>query len=74
MTNIALIKETLNAQPIICRNEGEIFKATILVGSSETESFKERLGHHKTEPLVVIASNRPEIQEQCIDAKVRLWF
>lgn len=71
-TSIALIKETLNAQPIIFKNENEIFKATILVGSSATETFKTHLERHKTEPLVVIASNRPEIQEQCIDAKVRL--
>lgn len=71
-TSIALIKETLNAQPIIFKNENEIFKATILVGSSATETFKTHLERHRTEPLVVIASNRPEIQEQCIDAKVRL--
>ena len=72
VTSIALIKETLNAQPLILKNENAIFKATILIGSSATESFKERLARHNTEPLVVIASNRSEIQEQCIDAKVRL--
>lgn len=72
VTNIALIRETLNAQPIILENENEIFKATILIGSSATESFKERIKRHRTEPLVVIASNRPEIHEQCIDAKIRL--
>lgn len=71
-TSINLIMKTLKAQPIILKNEGEIFKASILVGSSATESFVHKLEQHKSEQMVVIASNRPEIHEQCIDAHVRL--
>ncbi len=71
-TSIDLIMKTMKAQPIILKNEKEIFKASILVGSSATESFVHKLEQHKSEQMVVIASNRPEIHEQCIDAGVRL--
>ncbi|MCR5045438.1 MAG: putative manganese-dependent inorganic diphosphatase [Treponema sp.] len=71
-TSIELIMQTMKAQPIILKNEKELFKASILVGSSATESFVNKLDQHKSEQMVVIASNRPEIHEQCIDAKVRL--
>ena len=71
-TSIDLIMQTMKAQPIILKNEKELFKASILVGSSATESFVHKLDQHKSEQMVVIASNRPEIHEQCIDAKVRL--
>ncbi len=71
-TSIDLIMKTMKAQPIILKNQSELFKASILVGSSATESFVHKLEQHKSEQMVVIASNRPEIHEQCIDAGVRL--
>ena len=71
-TSIDLIMKTMKAQPIIVKNQTELFKASILVGSSATESFVHKLEQHKSEQMVVIASNRPEIHEQCIDAGVRL--
>ena len=71
-TSIDLIMKTMKAQPIILKNQAELFKASILVGSSATESFVHKLDQHKSEQMVVIASNRPEIHEQCIDARVRL--
>ena len=71
-TSIDLIMKTMKAQPIIVKNQAELFKASILVGSSATESFVHKLEQHKSEQMVVIASNRPEIHEQCIDAGVRL--
>ena len=71
-TSIDLIMKTMKAQPIILKNQSELFKASSLVGSSATESFVHKLEQHKSEQMVVIASNRPEIHEQCIDAGVRL--
>lgn len=71
-TSIDLIRQTMNAQPIIIRNEFELFKASVLVGASSLESFQVMLNEHKSENIVVITSDREEIQAACIDAKIKL--
>ena len=72
-TSISLIQKTLNAQPIIVnQDEDQIFKAFILVGSSSGETFRQRLESHASEDLVVIASDREDIQKLCIEHKVKL--
>ena len=70
-TSISLIRDTLNAQPLIIKNENEIFKCTILVSASEIETFKEIINEHLSENIVVIAGDRREIQEYCISKGVR---
>lgn len=71
-TNIALITHTLSAQPLVIFQEHCVFRATVLVGASNVETFKETLKSHKAETIVVIASDRCEIQEAAIKAQVRL--
>ncbi len=71
-TSIPLILKTLNAQPLIVNGDGEIFKASVLVGSSEPDTFRQRLAAHASENIVVIASDRENIHEICIEAKVKL--
>jgi manganese-dependent inorganic pyrophosphatase len=71
-TSIGLIIRTMNAQPIIVKNEDVIFKASVLVGASSIGTFKSMLDAHKSENVVVIASDRDDIQEACIDAGVKL--
>lgn len=72
-TSISLIQKTLNAQPVIVHDSSEkIMKVSVLVGSSSTETFEKRLKSHSSENIVVIASDREDIQELCIDAKIKL--
>lgn len=71
-TSINLIMHTLNAQPVIVKDEAVIFKASVLVGASKLETFVQILDEHKSENIVVIAGDREEIQEACINAKVKL--
>ncbi|MCI5524368.1 MAG: putative manganese-dependent inorganic diphosphatase [Spirochaetales bacterium] len=74
-TSISLIQKTLNAQPIILNHESDKnFKAFILVGSSSRETFIERLESHASEDLVVIVSDREDIQKLCIEYKVKLMI
>lgn len=71
-TSIDLILKTLNAQPIILKDEKKTFKASIHVGSSELDTFEKRLQSHQSENTVVIASDRPEIHRLCIEHKIKL--
>jgi manganese-dependent inorganic pyrophosphatase len=71
-TSIALIVHTMNAQPIIVKNENDVFKAGVLVGAASLDTFKQMLAEHQSENVVVIAGDRTEIQEASIDGGVRL--
>lgn len=72
-TSISLILKTLNAQPIIINSDADkIIKASIHVGSSSDSTFGDRLKAHSSEDIVVIASDREEIQRICIENKVKL--
>ena len=71
-TSINLILKTLNAQPLIVIDGDKTFKASIHVGSSSIESFTKRLDAHRSENLVVIASDREDIQRVCIERKIKL--
>ena len=72
-TTISLISKTLNAQPIfIAGNAEDTFKASIHVASSSIETFEKRLDAHSSEDIVVIASDRKDIQKICIEHKVKL--
>ncbi|MDY3723173.1 MAG: putative manganese-dependent inorganic diphosphatase [Treponema sp.] len=72
-TSISLIQKTLNAQPIyIAGDADKTFNASIHVGSSSTESFSKRLEAHASEDIVVISSDREDIQRICIEHKVKL--
>ena len=70
-TSIALIRDTLSAQPLILKKENEIFKCTVLVSASEIDTFKAVINEHLSENIVVIAGDRREIQEYCISKGVR---
>lgn len=71
-TNINLIQKTLNAQPLIVTDGDKTFKASIHVASSSTETFLKRLESHSSENIVVIASDREDIHEICIEKKIKL--
>ena len=71
-TSVNLILKTLNAQPLIINDGDKIFKASIHVASSSTESFEKRIKAYSAENIVVIASDRPDIHKLCIENKVRV--
>ncbi len=70
-TSIKLIHETLNAQPLILKNEDELFKCTILVGAAEFSTFKTLLDERKSENVVVITGDREDVQEYCINSGIK---
>ena len=70
-TSISLVSETLSAQPITVSNEDNIFKCTILVAASCFDTFKEMLSLHPVENLIVLTGDRIDVQEYCINQKVR---
>ncbi len=71
LTSINLIQHTLNAQPIITKDEYNLFKSSILVAAAESESFKKMLDSHKSENLIVLAGDRDDVHEYCIESGIR---
>ncbi len=70
-TSISLIRNTLNAQPLVTVHEHEFFKCTILVAAAQFDTFKRLLEVNMPENTVVITGDRADIQEYCIDAGIR---
>lgn len=70
-TSVELIKNTLGAQPLILKNENKIFKGTVLVSAAELDTFKAQLNEHLSENVIVIAGDRKNIQEYCIEMGVK---
>lgn len=71
LTSINLISGTLNAQPIIVKNGKDLFKSSIIVAAAHFDTFKIKLDSHKSENLIVIAGDRNDILEYCIESGVR---
>lgn len=70
-TSVSLIAETLNAQPLKTVNPDEVFKATILVGAANLDTFKEMLNEHESENVIVITGDRKHVQDYCIEKGVK---
>lgn len=70
-TSISLITKTLNAQALKSENTDEVFKATILVGASNLDTFKEMLDAHLSENVVVVTGDRRHVQDYCIEKGIR---
>ncbi|MCR4712882.1 MAG: putative manganese-dependent inorganic diphosphatase [Treponemataceae bacterium] len=71
LTSASLIQSTLNAQPLITKDADTLMKSSILVAASDFESFKKMLDSHKSENLIVIAGDRADVHEYCIESKIR---
>ncbi len=70
-TSISLINETLNAQPLVLKDEEELFKCSILVGAAAFDTFKLLLDERKSENVVVITGDREDVQKYCIESGVK---
>jgi manganese-dependent inorganic pyrophosphatase len=62
---------TLHAQPMTLYNGGEIRKSSIIVAASYSEHFREYIRVEGSGNPLVIVGDRWDIQEQCIEARVR---
>ncbi len=69
--SLRLIEKTLNATPIVEFDPDEYFNCTIMIGDDDTQTFRALLEEHKSENIIVITGDRDDIQEVCIEAKVR---
>lgn len=72
ITSIALMNETLSAQPLLCHAPDETFKCSVLVAASEIETVKKKLEVHLAENVVVITGDRADVHEYCIERGVRV--
>ncbi len=70
-TSIRLINETLNAQPLVLKNENELFKCTILVCATTLDTFKIMLDERRSENVVVITGDREDVQAYCIESEIK---
>jgi manganese-dependent inorganic pyrophosphatase len=70
-TNFKLITQTLSAQPVLAFKAEEVFKCVVIVAAASLETFKTALSVHSPEQLIVITSDRKDIQDYCISAGVR---
>ncbi|MDR1748344.1 MAG: putative manganese-dependent inorganic diphosphatase [Spirochaetaceae bacterium] len=71
LTSISLLRQTLNAQPIVAGDSDELFRCSILVAAAQFETFKQYLHIQPPENTVVITGDRSDIQEYCIENNVR---
>ena len=71
-TSIHLIMRTMNAQGLVVFGGDEIFKAGILVGAANDETFSKMLDERSSENTIVITADRESILEECISKGVKL--
>ena len=71
-TSVALVTKTTKSQLLVGSNIDEIFKATVLVGASTENTFKDLLEEHASENVSVITSDREDIYEACVSRNVKL--
>ncbi len=70
-TSVGHLVNTVKAQPLVTFDEGEFFKARLVVAALETASFK---AHIEAEPAgnkVVLVGDREDVQRIAIEAGVR---
>ncbi len=71
-TSINHLTKTLRAQPVVVRNEKEIFSAQIIVAASEIETLREFIDLMPVENSIVIVGDREDIHRYVIDRRVRV--
>lgn len=73
VTTVGLMCQTLSGKTLCKGEEPEILHTyTIISGASSYESFKKTLDEHiDKESIVVVTGDREDIQELCLDRKIR---
>ncbi len=73
VTTVALMCQTLKGKIVCEGSEAEVLHTyTVISGSSSLESFSKTLDDHKDkESIVVITGDREDIQNLCLERKVR---
>ncbi|HOQ11392.1 MAG TPA: putative manganese-dependent inorganic diphosphatase [Spirochaetota bacterium] len=71
-TSVQHLARTLKAQPIVIKNENEIFSAQIVVAASKIDTLREFIDLMPVENTIVIVGDREDIHEYVIKRKVRV--
>lgn len=73
VTNVNLMRETVGGQVLNYGDEsGVLHTYTIISGASKYESFRHTLDEHSNkESIVVVTGDREDIQDLCLDRRVR---
>ena len=73
VTNVTLMSETVGGKVLCYGDEaGVLHTYTIISGASQFESFKHTLEEHsKKESIVVVTGDREDIQNLCLERRVR---
>lgn len=70
-TSPSLLAKTLNAQPVVVAGSpDDVRKCTVLTAAASFESFCSHLDEHLADHAIVIAGNRKDVQEYCVQAGV----
>jgi manganese-dependent inorganic pyrophosphatase len=70
-TSIRHLISTVKAQALITFDEDQFFKARMLVGALETDSFAEHLKAEPIDNTIVLVGNREDVQRIAIESGVR---
>ncbi|MEI6873995.1 MAG: DRTGG domain-containing protein, partial [Spirochaetota bacterium] len=70
-TSIRHLITTVKAQPLLTFDEETFFKARMLVGALETDSFAEHLMSEPVDNTIVLVGNREDVQRIAIEAGIR---
>ena len=70
-TSVAHLVKTVKAQPLVTFDEGEFFKARLVVAALETESFRRHILSEPAGNKVVLVGDREDVQRIAIEAGVR---
>ncbi|HPR37811.1 MAG TPA: putative manganese-dependent inorganic diphosphatase [Spirochaetota bacterium] len=71
-TSVNHLTKTLRAQPVVVRNEKEVFSAQIVVAASEIGTLREFIDLMPVDNTIVIVGDREDIQRYVIERKVRV--
>jgi len=71
LASLHLIEKTLNATPVVEFDPDDYFNCTIMIGDDDAQTFKRLLDEHRSENVIVITGDREDIQQICIEWRVR---
>lgn len=71
-TSVERLVSTIKAQTVLAFEEGEEFKARMLVAALETDSFRKHLDGEAHENCIVIVGDRIDVQRYVLESGVRV--
>jgi manganese-dependent inorganic pyrophosphatase len=72
LTSVGHLVETIKAQAIVSFDEGEVFKANMIVGANDTQSVRAVLEAESAHNKVLLVGDREDVHRLAIEAGVRV--